>query len=69
MVNNDFKLNYDDVTIVPEVTTDICSRSQCNPYDEHGYLPIFASCMSSVVSFENLLDFNEARIAVVILNE
>lgn len=66
MVNNDFKLNYDDVTIVPEVTTDICSRSQCNPYDEHGYLPIFASCMSSVVSFENLLDFNEARIAVVI---
>lgn len=60
------KLNYDDITIVPEELTDICSRSQCNPYDEDGYLPIFASCMSSVVSIENAGDFNAARIRVVI---
>ena len=62
----DIKLNYDDVTIVPEVLTDICSRSVCNPYDEDGYLPIFASCMSSVVSLENAGDFNAAKIRVVI---
>ena len=60
------KLNYDDVTIVPEVITDICSRSDCNPYDDDGYLPIFASCMSSVVSLENAKDFNDAKIRVVI---
>lgn len=60
------KLNYDDVTIVPDEITDICSRSQCNPYDEDGYLPIFASCMSSVVSIENAGDFNAARIRAVI---
>lgn len=60
------KLNYDDITIVPDELTDICSRSQCNPYDEDGYLPIFASCMSSVVSIENAGDFNAARIRAVI---
>ena len=62
----DIKLNYDDITIVPEVTTDICSRSQCIPYDEHGCLPIFAAPMSSVVSWDNVLDFNQVRIPVVI---
>ena len=60
------KLNYDDITIVPEAVTDICSRSQCVPYDEDGYLPIFASCMSSVVSIENTGDFNAAKIRTVI---
>lgn len=60
------KLSYDDVTLIPECLTDIESRKECNPYDEDGMLPIFASCMSSVVSIENSLDFNEAKIRVVI---
>ena len=60
------KLNYDDVTIVPERVTDICSRSKCNPYDDAGFLPIFASCMSSVVSMENTEEFNRAKIRTVI---
>lgn len=63
---NDVKLNYDDISIVPCTTTTITSRSECNPYDESGYLPIFASCMSSVVSIENAGDFNAAKIRVVI---
>lgn len=60
------KLNYDDITIVPKRLTDICSRSQCNPFDEDGFLPIFASCMSSVVSMDNDFFFNNANIRVVI---
>lgn len=60
------KLNYDDVTIVPEILTDICSRSECNPYDADGYLPIFAAPMSSVVSIENAGYFNASKIKVVI---
>lgn len=60
------KLNYDDITVVPEKISDICSRSLCNPYDESGFLPIFASCMSSVVSMENAKDFNDAKIKAVI---
>lgn len=60
------KLNYDDVTIVPEEITTISSRSECNPYDEEGYLPIFASCMSSVVSEDNIIDFNRNKIYAVL---
>ena len=60
------KLNYDDVAIIPEKVTQISSRKECNPYDEDGFLPIFASCMSSVVSMENVSDFNAAKIHAVI---
>lgn len=63
---NNLKLNYDDITVVPQRITDICSRSECNPYDEDGFLPIFASCMSSVVSIANTPKFNEAKIRTVI---
>ena len=62
----DCKLNYDDITIVPERLTDICTRSSIDPYDDNGFLPIIASCMSSVVSLENTKYFNEARIRTVI---
>lgn len=65
-INDDVALNYDDITVVPERITTIKSRSECNPYDEDGYLPIFASCMSSVVSMENAFDFNQSKIRVVI---
>lgn len=60
------KLNYDDITIVPEAITTISTRSECNPYDENEYLPIFASCMSSVVNDENYMAFTNNRIKVVI---
>lgn len=60
------KLNYDDVAIVPEKLTQISSRKECNPYDEDGFLPIFASCMTSVVSIDNIEDFNDAKIHTVI---
>lgn len=63
---SDIALGYDDITIVPDELTDICSRSECNPYDKDGYLPIFAAPMSSVVSLENVSDFNDARIKAVI---
>ena len=63
---NYIKLNYDDVTIIPERLTDITSRKECNPYDKDGFLPIFASCMSSVVSVENIKDFCDAKIRVVV---
>ena len=59
-------LNYDDIAIVPETISYISSRKECNPYDEDGFLPIFASCMTSVVSFENIKDFNDAKIHTVI---
>ena len=65
-MEDNIKYNYDDITIVPEVVTDIESRQECNPFDEEGYLPIFASCMSSVVSIDNKNKFNENHIRCVI---
>lgn len=65
-MKNSLKLNYDDITIVPSRVSSICSRSECSPYDEDGYLPIFASCMSSVVSIKNTPKFNDAKIRTVI---
>lgn len=63
---NDIKLNYDDISIVPSVISTIKSRKECNPYDENGFLPIFASCMDSVVSIENTKFFNDVKIRTVI---
>lgn len=65
-MREDIKLNYNDIVIVPETISDISSRSECDPYDNEGFLPIIASCMSSVVSIDNTYDFNQSGIRVVI---
>jgi len=65
-MHDEIALNYDDITVIPEKITTITSRKECNPYDEDGYLPIFASCMSSVVSIDNTKNFNKAKIRTVI---
>ena len=59
-------LSYDDIAIVPAVTTSISHREECDPYRWTGYLPIFASCMDTVVSMENISEFNKNGISVVV---
>ena len=60
------KLNYDDVTIIPEIITTIKSRKECNPYDEFGRLPIFVSPMDTVISEENYDDFARNSLNIVV---
>lgn len=60
------KLNYDDVSIVPEAITEIDSRKQCNPFDENGMLPIFASPMDTVINEDNVKAFLENKINVIV---
>ena len=62
----DFKLSYDDISIVPERRSRIDSRSQSNPYDINTMLPIFASPMDTVVCLENLKDFIKNKINVIV---
>lgn len=63
----DFKLGYDDVSLVPERITTISSRKkECNPYDENGMLYIYASPMDTVICEENIEDFLKNKINVVI---
>ena len=65
-MNKDIKLTYDDVMIVPEMVSNISSRSECNPYDQYGMLPIFTAPMSTVVDEYNYTEFIENGIGVVI---
>lgn len=62
----EFKLSYDDVGIVPATITTIRSRSQCNPLDENGFLPIFASPMDTVLNEKNIPVFIKNKINVII---
>lgn len=62
---NDLKLHYNDISIVPEIVTDIDSRQECNPFID-GMLPIFASPMGSVLDESNWRFFMDRYINVVI---
>lgn len=59
------KLHYNDISIVPEIVTDIDSRQECNPFID-GMLPIFASPMGSVLDESNWRFFMNHYINVVI---
>lgn len=58
--------SYNDLTIIPEVISDVESRSQCNPFISENKLPIFASPMASVVNFENYETFLDNGITPII---
>ncbi len=47
------KYTLNDVFIEPSVTSDIASRSECNPYYEDEMLPLFTAPMSSVIDENN----------------
>ena len=66
MILNIVGYSYNDLKIVPSVTSRVDSRSQCNPFDKNGMLPIFASCMSTVVDTKNYQIFKKNKIYPVI---
>ena len=65
MLINKVGYSYNDLTIVPEVISDVKSRSECNPYVDCK-LPIFASPMASVVSEENYKIFEANKIIPIL---
>lgn len=58
--------SYNDLTIIPEVISDVESRSQCNPFVSKDKLPIFASPMASVVDDANYDTFINNYITPII---
>ena len=58
--------SYNDLTIIPEIISDVESRSQCNPFIKENQLPIFASPMASVVNDENYKIFEDNYITPII---
>lgn len=64
-------LHYDDICIVPEIKTDIKSRSECKVLknfhnSDYFYLPIFTAPMSTVVDFYNYMEYNKNHIIPII---
>lgn len=66
MNNKNIKLSYDDVAIIPDIVTDIASRSECNIFDERGKLPIFTAPMDTVIGEKNIKHFLNNNINVVL---
>lgn len=58
------KVDFDDLLIKPIPTTTINSRSEINPFDENGMLPIITAPMDTVVGSENSDLFHDSKINV-----
>jgi GMP reductase len=61
---SNLRLDFNDLLIQPAVKTDISSRSQVNPFDAHGMLPIITAPMDTVISSKNQDYFLQHKINV-----
>jgi IMP dehydrogenase/GMP reductase len=58
------KLDWNDITIVPETLSTISSRSEINPYLKEGNLPLFTAPMDTVIDDSNYHHFVDSRINI-----
>jgi GMP reductase len=59
------KFDFNDIQIIPEVISEISSRSECDPYI-NGKLPIFAAPMYDVINEDNVDVFNDNSIFTIL---
>lgn len=66
MIKQETGYSYNDVTIIPKPISNIKSRSDVNPFDSNGNLPIFTAPMSTVVNCENFHLWEENKITPIL---
>lgn len=66
MIINSEKYDWNDISIVPAILSEIDSRSQVNPYLKNGKLPIFTAPMDTVIDENNCKQFYNYEINVVL---
>lgn len=55
-----------DIAVIPAATSDISSRSECNPYyDDTKMLPVFVSPMNNIIDDNNFQPFLDAGVNVI----
>jgi len=60
------KFDFDDILIEPAPVSEIYSRTQCDPHDETGMLPIFAAPMIDVVTMHSARYFYNNKIIPIL---
>ena len=58
------KFDWNDITIIPEVLSDISSRSEVDVFLKNGNLPLFTAPMDTVIDEENIKYFKENKINI-----
>ena len=66
LIENRMYYTYNDVTIVPSIVSNIEHSSECEPWDEHGMLPLFTAPMDTVISEDNFNLFEENHINAIL---
>lgn len=66
LITNKIYYTYEDVTIVPNVISDIEHRNECIPLDENGMLPLFTAPMNTVVNEDNFELFENEMIYAIL---
>ncbi len=66
MILPNIKYSYSDLAIVPPITTEIKSRSECNPFYQNKKLPIFTAPMEGVCNDKNYQVFEREGITPII---
>ena len=61
MKQNNVKLDFNDVLIVPKKITEINTRSLVNPYI-HNKLPLITAPMDTVISLDNMSTYLDNKI-------
>lgn len=64
--NHKMTYGLDDICITPSRITSIEHRSECNPYNLDGMLPLFTAPMNSIINEQNYESFLKNRINTII---
>lgn len=66
LIKNKIYYTYEDVTIMPNVLSNVEHRSECIPFDEEGMLPLFTAPMDTVVNNKNFEKFENEMIHAIL---
>ena len=65
-INKNIKFDFNDISLIPSIISQIKSRNEINIYDKNNKLPIFVSPMDTVVNDDNYKLFSDVGFHICI---